>query len=78
MVIYDAVGNVVNCIERKNVAESSKGVAFVWDGRNEKGRLVGGGTYLAMVSIEDSQGKKYAPSKHKLGVKRTVISGKKK
>lgn len=78
MVIYDAVGNVVNCIERKNVAESSKGVAFVWDGRNEKGRLVGGGTYLAMVSIEDSQGKKYAPSKHKLGVKRTVISEKKK
>ncbi|NLG19446.1 MAG: hypothetical protein GX556_19155 [Fibrobacter sp.] len=76
MVIYDAVGNVVTKNVIGNVQQSSKGVAFVWDGRNKKGRLVGAGTYLAMIVIKDSQGKVYPPQKFKIGVRRTVISEK--
>ena len=71
--IYDAVGNkVVNQI-KGHVAQASKGVAFVWNGTNDKGRYVGAGTYLAVITIEDNQGYK-SVQRYKLGIKRTVIS----
>jgi hypothetical protein len=55
--IYDVTGNVV----RKGLTgypdNSTRGIVFVWDGKNDVNqRYVGPGTYLACVHIEDNQG----------------------
>ncbi|MFP4015287.1 MAG: hypothetical protein ACLFVQ_14455, partial [Chitinispirillaceae bacterium] len=70
VVIYDAVGNVVmsSGAELKK-AKASNTYGFVWDGTNEKGRLVGPGIYLVRVSGEMVDGKKYSKQK-KVGVSR--------
>ena len=62
--IYDPVGNVVY----RNTMESHGSpttVSFKWDGHNRNGRIVGTGTYLAMVKIHDlfSNGVKIASVK---------------
>jgi hypothetical protein len=54
--IQDAVGNsVVNPVERS--FDHERGLAFYyWNGTNERGRRVAGGTYAVLVSVEDSEG----------------------
>lgn len=63
VVIYDAVGNIVSTIksgvpiddsEKKDKIKET--VVFVWNGENDNERLVGGGTYRAIVTIKSSQG----------------------
>lgn len=70
VVIYDAVGNVVMSkgVELKR-ARAANTYGFVWDGTNEKGRLVGPGIYLVRVSGKMVNGETYFNQK-KVGVGR--------
>ncbi|MFP4162662.1 MAG: fibro-slime domain-containing protein [Chitinispirillaceae bacterium] len=70
VVIYDAVGNVVmnESVDLKE-AKAANAYGFVWDGTNEKGRLVGPGTYLLRVNGVMVDGKSYFNQK-KIGVTR--------
>jgi hypothetical protein len=52
VVIYDAVGNVVKTATLMWTKNGST-YGYVWDGKNEKGRYVGPGTYLVRVSGKD-------------------------
>lgn len=70
--IYDAVGNIVISNAEGHVEQATKGIAYVWDGKNSKGQYVGAGTYLAVVVIEND-GKPIKTKRYKLGVKRTVV-----
>jgi len=53
IVLYDAVGNVVIKKHFDSWNSLSAGVSFTWNGCNTKGRMVGGGTYLAHVAVHD-------------------------
>ncbi|MFP4164623.1 MAG: FlgD immunoglobulin-like domain containing protein [Chitinispirillaceae bacterium] len=67
--IYDAVGNVViGDLELKR-ASSPNSYGFVWDGVNEKGRIVGAGVYLVRISATMEDGSLYMIQK-KVGVTR--------
>ncbi|MBD3345724.1 MAG: hypothetical protein GF401_11745 [Chitinivibrionales bacterium] len=56
IVIYDLVGNRVN--EGDFSAESnSPNIYYVWNGRNLMNRSVGSGTYLAIITVTDDEGK---------------------
>jgi hypothetical protein len=66
--IYDAVGNLIAKRAKAKVIE--KAAYIPWDGRNPNGRIVGGGTYLAVVKFIDNYGKQHA-MQVKLGVKRS-------
>jgi hypothetical protein len=48
--IFDKVGNVVKSADLETF---KTGYRFVWRGDNRKGRLVGTGTYLAVVRIDE-------------------------
>ena len=47
VVIYDAVGNVVKTASLVQATGAAYG--YVWDGKNQKGRYVGPGTYLVRI-----------------------------
>jgi hypothetical protein len=67
--IYDCLGNViVDRVDGKAYNGNQK-LIFFWDGTNRNGRYVASGSYLAMISIEDTQKHKEA-KKVKIGVKR--------
>lgn len=70
MVIYDAVGGKINEISG-NTPKTGKGVIFLWNGQNQKGRTVGTGTYLTVITLKDSQGYRIV-KKHKIGVRRFI------
>lgn len=64
--IYDAVGNKVRTgLEGILVDES---VCVAWDGRNQNSRVVGAGTYLALVDIVTGSGRK-SRDRVKIGVR---------
>jgi hypothetical protein len=68
--IFDIVNNPV--VVRRPMAfdeNQTKRLYYVWDGRNDNGRAVGTGTYVAIVSITDDQGKRWT-EQLLLGVKR--------
>jgi len=74
--IYDAVGNIVyvgGLYETRpaNAKGSSSGASnaygFVWDGKNQKGRTVGPGTYLVRIAATDADGSNVRVQK-KVGV----------
>ena len=51
--IYDPIGNVVfKDGPRQNPSGQTK-VEFTWNGANAHGRIVGAGTYLALVTYTD-------------------------
>ena len=53
VVIYDAVGNVVTTAALIQ-AGVPRSYGYVWDGKNDKGRFVGPGTYLVRISGRDA------------------------
>lgn len=54
--LYDAMGNLVrNDLEVYKATETDYGI--YWDLRNKNNRLVGAGTYLAVFSVTDSEGR---------------------
>jgi hypothetical protein len=67
--IYDVLGNTV--IEKtpfkKNVTENI--YYFTWDGHNKNNRMVGTGTYLAVIMTTDQNGKR-TKELQRIGVKR--------
>lgn len=71
--VYDIVNDPV--IVRRPMAfddgdgTRTKRLYYVWDGRNQYGRYVGAGTYVAVMTIEDDQGYKETKTV-RLGVKR--------
>jgi fibro-slime domain-containing protein len=65
--IYDAVGNLVG--QDIPLAAYKDGGVIVWDGRNRNGRFVGGGTYMAVVSVELPDGQEWV-FHERIGVKR--------
>jgi hypothetical protein len=67
--IFDAVGNMVLKDRTATPNQSRDYFTFVWDGVNENGRMVGTGTYLAVVIIRDDNGIS-ALRRMKIGVKR--------
>lgn len=66
--IYDAVGNRMARDVKLKKANTSTNYGFIWDGKNQNGRNVGTGTYLAVVKCKDMDEKNYI-EKIKLGVK---------
>ncbi len=74
MILYDVVGNKVRSIKGEKV-RTGKGLYFVWNGENPKKRLVGTGTYLAVITLSDTQGFKTI-KKHKIGIRRYVYTDK--
>jgi fibro-slime domain-containing protein len=71
VVIYDAVGNVVRTAALYESGGSARSYAYVWDGRNDRGRFVGPGTYLVRVTGREARGDR-APFhvQRKIGVTR--------
>lgn len=69
-IIYDAVGNVVMSA-RALAEESLTGALFlVWDGMDIHGGIVAGGTYLAIVTLEEKQNHRSSVRRVSLAVKR--------
>lgn len=68
-VIYDAVGNLMTGDVRLKKATASNNYGFIWDGKNQNGRNVGTGTYLAIVRCKDMDGNIFV-EQVKLGIKR--------
>jgi fibro-slime domain-containing protein len=69
--IYDAVGNVVQ--EHLPVYRNRDDpfrYEILWNGHNRNGRIVGWGTYLAVVYVEGSDGDKQTVKKATIGVSR--------
>lgn len=56
--LYDAVGNRV--LRNGKFLKTQDGIEYVWDGTNKRGRKVGSGTYLGIISVNDEgyKGKK--------------------
>lgn len=57
--IFDAVGNIIckNDLKKFNDNQDiTKFNYFFWDGHNKKGRLVGTGTYIAVITVRDENG----------------------
>ncbi|MBD3392882.1 MAG: fibro-slime domain-containing protein [Chitinivibrionales bacterium] len=70
-VIYDVVGNVVReRLEGNRTARGNKKTFFFWDGHNEAGRIVGAGTYLAVMYIQETGDAKPQPKWERIGVTR--------
>lgn len=63
--MYDAMGNTIDLQEFEN---NSTGHLYKWDLRNKAGVLVSSGTYVAIITVENSDG---TTKKHKriIGVK---------
>jgi hypothetical protein len=68
IVIYDAVGNVVFTANTKGELKENNTYGFVWDGKNNRGRAVGPGTYLLKMSGVQDNGQKFQPPPKKIGV----------
>jgi fibro-slime domain-containing protein len=51
--IFDAIGNVVYKKHLDSQNSSTMTISFTWDGHNKRGRVVGSGTYLAVVKVHD-------------------------
>jgi len=69
--IYDAVGNVVksDALYQAKDPTVKTSYGYVWDGKNEKGRYVGPGTYLVRVTGRiDGDGSAFSVQR-KVGVK---------
>lgn len=66
--IYDQIGNRVISISKENNPSESF-LDIKWNGRNSKGRVVGIGIYLCIVSVTDPGLKIRAVTGHKIGVK---------
>lgn len=66
--IYDAIGNRMISVAKLKRATTSTNYGFIWDGKNQNGRNVGTGTYLAVVKCKDMDNNNYI-EKVKLGVK---------
>lgn len=69
VIIYDAVGNVVKTAALYR-AKNAASYGYVWDGRNQKNRFVGPGTYLVRVSGRDADKKPFFVQK-RVGVTTT-------
>jgi hypothetical protein len=68
--IFDVVNNQIVTERRMGFDEAdTKRLYYVWDGRNDSGRDVGTGTYLAIVKVTDDTGFKWT-EEIRLGVKR--------
>ena len=66
MSIYDAVGNVIQSPELKT--DNSRAF-FFWNGVTKKGRLVGTGTYIGILTVQDEIGRIFRKRIY-IGVKR--------
>jgi hypothetical protein len=73
VLIYDAVGNVVfkSGPEGLTVVSEKNTVGFVWNGKNNKGRTVGPGTYLMRMHVQLDNGRDKFVEQRKIGVKKT-------
>ncbi|MCL2688426.1 MAG: fibro-slime domain-containing protein [Chitinispirillia bacterium] len=70
--IYDAVGNVVHVGTLFESGSSARSYAYAWDGKNTRGRTVGPGTYLVVITgVEEKTGTAFNPPRRKIGVKGT-------
>lgn len=69
LVIYDAVGNIVQDLPVKR-AGTSKDYASLWDFKNRAGRYVGNGTYLAVATVRTTGASKDQTVKQKVGIRR--------
>ncbi len=50
--IYDALGNVVLLNKKMGYHEKNKQLIYIWDGRNEAGRVVGASSYMAYIPVK--------------------------
>ena len=75
VIIYDKVGSLVWKYTWPTGRQPANAITEIeWNGTNRKGRYVGNGTYLAIVTVYDPSGKKISIDTHqplKIGVLRT-------
>ena len=68
MSVYDALGNVVSQeLPAYESADNPNKVYFFWDARNRNERLVGSGTYLAILTVRSVDGNDTI-AKRKIGI----------
>jgi hypothetical protein len=68
--IYDGVGNVV-VAQRKLIPDHSSNKLYLdWDGKNRNGRIVGSGTYTAVITVTSQEDGEKQSKKMKIGIKR--------
>jgi flagellar hook assembly protein FlgD len=68
-IIYDVVGNIVKKdIKIYSCPANVHYYYFQWDGLNSNSRVVGNGSYLSIISVQDIQGQK-SVLRYKIGVK---------
>jgi flagellar hook assembly protein FlgD len=72
VIIYDAVGNIVFKSKPNEITliEDKNTFGFVWNGKNNKGRVVGPGTYLVRMYVE-LDGDKFVEQR-KIGVTKST------
>lgn len=73
MTVYDAVGNVVKdgiVAYPKASAGTANEAYFFWDASNKNNRLVGSGTYLAVLKVTETVTGQTKVSSQKIGVVR--------
>jgi hypothetical protein len=68
LTIYDQVGSVVDKMD--TVSDASGAIHFAWKGTNKSGRLVGAGTYVAVMKTTDLNVNRPFTKKFMIGVKR--------
>lgn len=70
LMLFDAIGNVVLKTRRESRDEPSVNISFAWNGRNSKGRTVGIGSYLAVVTVFDVLRNRFERETFMIGVVR--------
>jgi fibro-slime domain-containing protein len=70
MVIFDNLGNTVYSQSMESQKSPTVAVSLSWNGRNKNGRIVGCGTYLAVIKILNHRGNSEKVETAKIGVTR--------
>ncbi len=70
MLIFDNLGNIINTQTIESQKSPTVAVSLSWNGRNKNGRIVGCGTYLAVVKIHNHRGNTEKVQTVKIGVVR--------
>jgi hypothetical protein len=67
--IFDALGNTI--VENEKFSQGKQDVLiWTWSGKNKRGRIVGSGTYLAIIQITDKTENHSVSISRKIGIKR--------
>jgi hypothetical protein len=74
IIIYDATGQIVARTHEVKKTYNSQEYAYIWNAKNDKGRLVGAGTYLIVITVTDIDNITYT-EKQRVGIQFENVIG---